>query len=812
MLRFGSAEIDLDARRVTLDGDDRHLEPQAFDLLAYLVSQRSRVVPKAELLDEVWGDQFVSESALTTRIKEVRQALGDSGARQEFVRNFRGRGYRFVAEAATAQSTAAGAPGAGSEPNRAALATTLLGRDRDLEAIPEMLTTSRLVTLVGSGGVGKTSLAAEIARRSRNARADGVIGVRLATVREPAGVIHTIRRATRLDESGDDEDFLRALGQRDALVVLDNCEHVIDEVARIVDVMLNEPGAATVLATSRERLGVASEQVWPVAVLELHAARSLLLARARAASPTFHFDDADGETVDRLLDALDRLPLAIEMAAARLPTIGVRHLADLVADNVGVLRSPDRSVDERHRTLSAMIAWSENLLEPHERGLLERFSVFHGPVIAQDVAGVVADLDLSDGAVIATLADLVERSMLVADTLRQPTRYRMLETVRAHTAAARPASSLRRHAEHFARIVDECDVRLRNRDEAAARQRIDGIVPELRAAHAWSRLDDVELAASITSALHLHAYSAHWAEPSSWAEDLVDRMGPDDPGRLGVLAALAGRAGHLGRFDRSRDLAEQAVVSDDPRVRLAALDSLIDVSLYTGVLDEAYEHAGDLIELATSLGDSYHAALGTSGLVLSSVYGGDVGGARRHLDAAPLTAEMGPTGRAWLAYVAGEVFSAEERIDEAIASFEQAIELAESVGSRFPAGVGRVSLLSAQARSGDTEAALAAFEPVLRLYLQTRNVTHGVTALRNLIELLVRVGDDEMAMRLLGALSKPSVKASYGTELELLEAARDTVAARQGAVRVDEWIDAGAEREPLWALEAATVHLTTRPR
>ena len=422
MFRFGRSAVDVASRSVEFDGEPRHLEPQAFDLLAYLLVHRNRVVAKTELLDEVWGDQFVSESALTTRIKEIRRAVGDDGKRQEVIKNFRGRGYRFVA------------PIDETSPDRAAVtlgpwpvATSLIGRDDDLASTIRLLDSSHLVTLVGPGGVGKTSLARDVARLRGELHGDGVALVQLARLRDPAAVRHALRRDTDLDEAGpSDAELAAALAELDMLVVLDNCEHLIAEVARLVSSIIEASGRVRFLATSRERLGLSTERVWPVEPLSEDAAHRLLLERARSAHPSYAFPPASERTVMELLNRLDRLPLAIEMAAALLPSLDPNELLSVLDDRLVLLSTSDRSADDRHRTIGELIGWSEDLLDEREREVLTCLSTFAGPAVAPDVAAVV-EIDSAE-LVVGSLATCVDHSLVVADTVRQPTTYRLLET------------------------------------------------------------------------------------------------------------------------------------------------------------------------------------------------------------------------------------------------------------------------------------------------------------------------------------------------------------------------------------------------
>ena len=384
MLRFDGCSLDLARREVRSGGQVQHLEPQAFDLLAYLVEHRGRVVPKEELLDRVWGDQFVSDAALTTRVKEVRRAIGDDGRRQRLVRNVRGRGYRFVGEIA---HPAGQSPAGAAEP--------ILGRAHDIAGVARLLSTSRLVTLVGAGGVGKTRLAVEVAAVTGAQAPDGAFFVDLSALASAQAVVPAILRSVDLQVEGD-LAALRGLSALDALVVLDNCEHLIEPAAAAAEAVLGFGGRVRILATSRERLGVRGERVWPVSPLDVTAARQLFVDRARAVSPGFDPHSADATAVHRVVDEVDRLPLAIEMAAARVGAMGMAELAALVTTRLDLLRSPHRGTTDRHRTLAAVIAWSEELLDDSERTAFAELSAFAGPALGADLDGVIDGGDALD--------------------------------------------------------------------------------------------------------------------------------------------------------------------------------------------------------------------------------------------------------------------------------------------------------------------------------------------------------------------------------------------------------------------------------
>lgn len=794
MIRFGASAVDVPTRSVVFDDEPRHLEPQAFDLLAYLLAHRDRVVPKTELLDAVWGDQFVSESALTTRVKEVRRAVGDDGTRQEIIKNFRGRGYRFVAVVDGDVDPA--------RTQDRPFVTSLVGRDDDIVALDRLLGESRLVTLVGPGGVGKTSLAREVLALRRDLYPDGAPVIRLASVRDPEAIRHVLRREMGLEDTGlTDADLVAAIADLDALVVLDNCEHLSEEVARLVDAIMCEGGRVRLLATSRERLGLGVERVLPVEPLSAEMARRLLEERARSAQPGYELPPRSEASVLELLDRLDRLPLAIEMGAARLPSLGLDDLLTFLGDRLDLLRSVDRGADERHRTLSELIGWSEDLLDDDERDVLTCLATFAGPAIASDIAAV-ANVNSAELA-IGSLAACVDHSLVIADTTRQPTAYRLLETVRAHAVLRRTPAHEARHANRIIDVAAEMDQLLRTPDEAMAAARLDLLEADLRVAHQWAREHDPARAGELTAALIHYAHERQWIEPASWAERQLETIPAHEPGAFAAAAACAASRSNSGDFSEAVTLAQPTLAADDPRIVSSALDTLINIGIYTGDLAMTRHYTGVLRALGEQTGDATIRANVLTSEMMVLTYGGKPSEAFEHGAQSKLPATASPTARAWVAYIEGDTLAALGRNHEAIDRYDEAIRLGSSVGSRFVASVARLSALVARSKVGDVAEAGAEFVPVLAEYWRARSVTHAITALRNLVELLVRAGDDETAMVLLGAMSNPDVKATYGAESQHLDEARATVESRVGPHIVEAWIDHGADHDVLWAVDHA---------
>ncbi|WP_198168528.1 BTAD domain-containing putative transcriptional regulator [Herbidospora yilanensis] len=415
--------------------------------------------------------------------------------------------------------------------------TSFIGRDDDLARIDVLLGGGRLVTVVGPGGAGKTRLALEAARR----RAHPAWLVDLASVTEPAeiapavlaaaGVRGPMFEARKRVEGGELDVLVGELGRREGLLLVDNCEHLIDAVAHLVVALLSRCPELRVLATSREPLAVDGEALLPLSQLTLPApdadveqAREaasvrLFTERAAAVRPGFGVDETTLPDVVRVVRGLDGLPLALELAAARLRTLSLPDLADGLADRFRLLTTGSRTAPPRHRTLRAVIAWSWDLLDEHERTVAERVSVLPGGVTAASATAVCAGTAVPAAAIPDLLAALVDRSLLQL----APGRHRMLETIREYgadrlTATGDLDTARDLAAAHFTELMARHDPRLRGHDQLAAMKVVgddyDNTLAALR--HLCATHDSpgaVTLALSLTWYWQMfarHSDAAHW--------------------------------------------------------------------------------------------------------------------------------------------------------------------------------------------------------------------------------------------------------------------------------------------------------------
>ena len=470
-----------------------------------------------------------------------------------------------AAPVAPAAQTPAVGQGADTGPKRTVPVPTvkLIGRDNELVHLSDTLAEQRMVTLVGPGGAGKTSLAIAVAHELAGHFDQHVHLARLASITNPADVPMAVADALGVPLDGADPNaavrarLLAYLANRRALLVLDNCEHVIDAVATLVDAILGAAAQVTVLATSREALAVPGEVQVSVAPLPVpppgtpaarvldYPAAALFVERARAGRSATDLTDADLAALARVCQQLDGMPLALELAAARMSSLSLPDLADRLDDRFGLLTTGPRTAESRQRTLRATVEWSHALLPEREQAAFRRLAVFQGGWTLQAAESVLAGHHIAGNDVLDLLDHLVNRSMVIAEP-GAPTRYRMLETLRQYAAEQLDAAGERdgaaaRHAAFFRSFAETAEQGLRGRAQRATLQRLREEHPNLRAALAWLSADPerVEDGLRLAGSLALFWHLGRHVEGREVLARLISAPGASDQARARGLQAVS---------------------------------------------------------------------------------------------------------------------------------------------------------------------------------------------------------------------------------------------------------------------------------
>ena len=446
------------------------------------------------------------------------------------------------------------APSSGrSNGNLRASLTPLIGRDREVSDVSELLQRTRLATVVGPGGAGKTRLAVEVARAT-HASWDGTFVVELAPVADPALVAAVVATALDIAESADaPEQRVRDwCGDRRVLLVLDNCEHLVGAAAAFVDDLLSASEHVHVLATSRESLLVPGEQVWPIPPLTPADASLLFTRRATAADPGFQPDGEAAAVIDNICTRLDGLPLAIELAAARARAFSVTQIAERLDDRFHLLTGGSRTAAARQATLEAVVRWSYDLLNDDERCLFERLSVFAGGCVLDDAEAICGTDPLQGDDIADLLAALVQKSLLTVDRSSRKPRYRMLETLRQYgrerlIEREELDEALDRLGSHYARLCTGGRAAFQGRNQRAWHHAMQSDRDNVRVA--FNRaidFGDREVALGIAADLALHRWvTGTVGEGYRWLESAFACPGATAPFTLGWALMWRGFLGYL---------------------------------------------------------------------------------------------------------------------------------------------------------------------------------------------------------------------------------------------------------------------------
>jgi predicted ATPase len=656
IVEFGRWQIAPDRREALRNGVPTKLAGRAFDVLVALIEAQGKVVSKDALIQRVWPGRIVEENTLEAQVAAARRALESD---RDLIRTVTGRGYQFIG--AVAEHAGSDSP-ARPLPSLPAAPSDLFGREAALDQIRDIASAHRLVTLVGAGGVGKTRLALEAARRLAYLFPDGVALVELAPLSTADHVATAVATALGGEQGAGTAtlDGIAALiGSRRILLVLDNCEHLIDAAARLADSLLRADPLANIVATSREPLRTDGEYVYRVASLDVPPENELDPDRILRHGAVRLFDarsaqtQGDEERALAILKAqicrrLDGIPLAIELAAARVRVFGVKGVAARLDDRFGFLTQGGRTALPRQKTLRATLDWSHDLLSEAERVVLCRLAVFANQFSMEAARAVVASQEVADDAVVECVANLVEKSLVCVDASGVAPIYLLLETTRAYARGKLEARGewrdlALRHAKYHVDLFvrAEADWESCTTEEWIALH--SPHLDELRAAIAWSfsPSGDPVIGSELTTAalplwLQLSLFEECLASVDKALEHLDREPTSDARRRMKLLGArgtclLYRNAGPMTAqaFERALESAEQV---GDLEFQLRASWGLWATTYLGGDYRGGLALAERFVALAETRRDRCDALVGDRMRGMSRYCLGDLAGARRDLE------------------------------------------------------------------------------------------------------------------------------------------------------------------------------------
>jgi predicted ATPase/DNA-binding winged helix-turn-helix (wHTH) protein len=663
---FGSFRLIPAQRMLSEDGRPLRLGSRALDVLVALVERAGQTVSKEELIARAWPDTVVEEAALRVHVAALRKALGDGRAGKRYIANLSGRGYAFIAPVTRDNAPPAAAVPDGSDAagNLPALLTDVVGRDEIILALTTQLARRRFMTIVGPGGIGKTTVAVAVAERARASYKHGAWFVELASLSDPDLVPSAVGNTLGVHPSGGDHTRALAAWLRDktALLVLDSCEHVIGAAAALAEMLLRAAPGVSILTTSREPLRAEGETLHRLAALELpaepiifaaealrYSAVQLFSERATAAMDQFVIADPDVPAVVEICRRLDGIPLALELAAARVGAFGVRDLAAHLDDRFRLLTVGRRTALPRHQTLGAALDWSYQLLQEEQRKVLRRLGVFAGEFPLAAAIAVAGDPGASD--ILDCIADLVGKSLVAADARGEVAQYRLLDTTRLYALEKLKSSgefrqTSRRHADYYLGLFAPAEAESESQSQAQWLGIYGRHLANVRAALDWATSPDGDrqIGVALTVAvIPLWVQLSLFGECRERVEQALAGLDDDQPEtarwRMQLSAALGwaltygvGRAREAGpAWTTTLKLAEQL---DDRSYRLRALWSLCIDQFNNGSLRTALEFARCFAELAAGSSDAVELMMADRLLATAYHYFGDQQAARHRIDLA----------------------------------------------------------------------------------------------------------------------------------------------------------------------------------
>jgi non-specific serine/threonine protein kinase len=820
--RLGPFTLDATTGVLARDGTPAALGKRAVAVLTALVRSPRAFVPKARILEAAWPGLVVQESNLAVQVLSIRRALAQAEGGDAWLETLPKRGYRYVGPVVRLDD--APAPiAAGPPPTRLPEPlTSFVGREREQADVAALLPQHRLVTLIGAGGVGKTRLALRVASAAAAGYPDGVWLVELASLADPGLVPQAAGAALGLKEQPNRlpvEALVESLRPKRLLIVLDNAEHLLAACTALVDSVLRRCPQVAWLVTSRERLAVPGEQCYVVPALSLPDAGAdatperlahadsvrLLCERARLNVPGFAITTGNAASLASICRRLDGLPLAIELAAARLRTLAPQELEHRLDRRFAMLVGGGPTLPARQQTLRAAIDWSHDLLGDDERKLLGRLSVFAGGFTLDAAERVCAGDGIAAERMLDTLASLADKSLVVVGERAGATRYRLLESIRDYAGEKLDergeASRVRaRHRDAFLALAQEAEPQITGKDQLAWLERLEADHDNLRAALERSlEPGDAQPALRLATAIarfwlvrgHLaegrawlarilalpggegtatRGKSQNWAGVFAWKQGdyaaarehyeaaLAIRRALGDRGGVGaVLSNLGLLAYEQGDYASALSLHEQSLAVDrelgDRWGVAVSLIHLGGLAARHGDATAARAHYEESLAIFRELGDRAHVANSLRSLGALSVRQGDAAGARALYEASlAICRELGDrSGIAWALDGLGAACRHEGDLASAGRLHDEALSMFRELGDREGIAGTLLNLGRVAAGSGDPATARELNCESLDLFHALGDRSGIAASLEGLATIAAASGSPGRAARLHGA-------------------------------------------------------------
>jgi predicted ATPase/DNA-binding winged helix-turn-helix (wHTH) protein len=782
---FGPFHLVSSERLLTREGVPLALGSRALDILIALISPPNEILSKKELMARVWPDVVVEEGSLRFHMASLRRALGDGKQGARYIATLPGRGYCFVAPVSRSGRRRDDAPvviGSFPHANLASRLSRMIGRDDDVLKLSAQLNASRFVTIVGAGGVGKTTVAIAVGHHLTEAFAGAVLFVDLGMIGDPMLVTTAIASMLGLSVQSDDAtpNLIAYLSNKRILLILDTCEHLVEALARLAGNIIDAAPQLHILATSREALRVEGEHIYRLdalacppddpgltaASVQTFPAAQLFVERAMAGGARIEIGDAEALIVASICRKLDGVALAIELAARRVESFGLQQTAALLDQRLTLLWLGSRTAPPRQKTLQATLDWSFGLLTEPERAVLRRLAVFVGHFTLDAALQVVTSAVLDRATVFSAIDSLVAKSIVATRPIGAMMRYRLLDTTRAYVLEikiddAESADPAVRHAAYYKRWLEQTGIEWANLASGEERIPHFAAVNNVRAALEWCFAADGNAdigiglaagAAPVFLAMSLLPECHRWSERAIFALGDSALGGLDEmhlQAALGVslMFMRGGRdAAHVA-LDRSLAIAEQRGDALD-QVRL--LGPLNMFHLRTGNFNAALQCAKRCSAAIASVEDSAAIVVAHSILGISLHLRGDLLDARAELEAAldrgprsqrSTTAYLGFEGKILAKAILARNLWLQGHPDQAMERAREAVDEAAAMDHSLTLAIALIWAISIFVWTGELQSAEAYVDRLIALAESHSFAPYLLVARGFKGELAIRRGD-----------------------------------------------------------------------